>query len=106
MTRARRDRAKARIAARTDQSGHPLRAEVTVRVLGRKTLGRAAPRTFRFGIDLLLGQASEHELLRQISDALTATYYSDIHMAQRSRVLARMEARCDPTPLVVGRRTA
>lgn len=61
--------------------------------VGRTALGHVAPRRYRFTIDLLLGQASEHELLRQIDDALDAVYLSDLHCAQRARQLHGMQAK-------------
>jgi hypothetical protein len=81
--REQHDALRRQLAVRCEQPGHPIRATVTVVVLGRTSIGRSAPRTFTLYVDLLHGQASEGHLLREIQDAIEATYYADIHLAQR-----------------------
>ena len=81
--RQRHDDTRRRLAALADQPGHPIQAVITVTVHGRRSLGRAAPRSFRLSLDLLFGQASEAHLFREIQDAIENTYLSDVHMSRR-----------------------
>lgn len=93
--RRRRARFHRELAQRVSQSGHPLRAEITVTVHGRRALGRPAPRTHWFGLDLLLGQLSEEDLLRKLNDAIESTYLADLHCAQRASEEARLRGRME-----------
>ena len=93
--RERHDSLRSQWAARSEQPGQPVRATVTVVVVGRMSLGRPVPRTFTLAVDLLHGQASEAHLLREIQDAVEATYYADIHVARRRAQELSLGARCE-----------
>jgi hypothetical protein len=91
--RERHDALRRQWGKRSAQPGHPLRATVTIVVDGRTSLGRAAPRTFTLALDLLHGQASEAHLLREVQDAIEATFYADIHFVRRRAQNERLASR-------------
>lgn len=74
-------------------AGRPDRVDIVVTTLGRKALGKPAPRHFRFALDLLHGEWSEWVFLSALRRAMRNTFEADKQRAYRDDFEERMAAR-------------